>query len=38
VLCPLHGWPIDAAAGGCAAGTFCRYERLAVESDDAEIR
>jgi len=38
VLCPLHGWPIDPAAGGCAAGTLCRYERLSVEADDTVIR
>ena len=38
VLCPLHGWPIDTAAGGCAAGTLCRYETLPVEVADGEIR
>jgi nitrite reductase/ring-hydroxylating ferredoxin subunit len=36
--CPMHGWPIDALAGRCGAGDYCRYQPLAVEVDDSEIR
>jgi nitrite reductase/ring-hydroxylating ferredoxin subunit len=38
VLCALHGWPIDTADGGCGVGALCRYDRLAVEADDLDIR
>jgi nitrite reductase/ring-hydroxylating ferredoxin subunit len=38
MVCPLHGWPIDAAGGGCGAGTLCSFERLPVEADAGEIR
>jgi len=36
--CPMHGWPIDPQSGQCGAGQHCRYEPLAVEADETEIR
>jgi nitrite reductase/ring-hydroxylating ferredoxin subunit len=38
VLCPLHGWPIDADEGRCGAAQLCRYEPLPVEVVGDEIR
>jgi nitrite reductase/ring-hydroxylating ferredoxin subunit len=38
VLCPLHGWPIDARDGSCGAGRLCRYDRLRVDADEIAIR
>ena len=36
--CPLHGWAIDPAGGGCGAAAHCRYEPLGVEVDADNIR
>jgi nitrite reductase/ring-hydroxylating ferredoxin subunit len=36
--CPLHGWPIDPAAGRCGAAEFCRFDPLEIAVDGFEVR
>lgn len=36
--CPMHGWPIDPAAGRCGAADRCRYDPLSVETGEDDIR
>jgi nitrite reductase/ring-hydroxylating ferredoxin subunit len=37
VHCPLHGWAIDPAGGGCRASERCRYEPVPVQLDGDRI-
>jgi nitrite reductase/ring-hydroxylating ferredoxin subunit len=38
VLCPLHGWAIDPAGGGCGAADRCTYWPVPVEVDADSIK